>query len=609
MNTNYVYAVPLADLQAAQMLTIQRGGHTIVLCMNEGTVYAVDNRCPHLGFPLDKGTVKDGILVCHWHHARFDLATGGTFDQWADDVRSFPVEIRQSVDADQNVDEIWVDLALHVDPMVQQRDRLQVGLERDIPLVIGKSVLTLFENGNGVGNGNGTGNGNSHSLENAIEPFRAGLDFGTRYRSAGWGQGLTMHVCMMNMLPYLEAEDQPRALYHGLSAVARDSSGMAPRFCVRPLPESSHIRDVPTLKRWFRQFVEVRDAEGAERCIVSAIHAEATPQEMADMMFAAVTDHRYIDIGHPADFTNKAFEALDIVGWDHAEQVLTSLAMGYANASRMEESNAWRYPIDLIAILDEAFAKLPGIVETVDESANGTIVALDDLTNVLLADDPQVIVDTLLDTLKSGCSMVDLAGYVAYAAALRIARFHTSNEFIDWDTALHTFTFANAIHQGLKRAPSVELLRGVFDAAMSIYLDRFLNIPAARLPEKSAAMDESRETLDSLLGLLNRQQQVNQSAQEVASYLYGGGESASMLATLGKLLLREDRDFHTIQSVETAFRQYEVCKQYGEDETVGVNILVAAIRYLAAHSPTVRAQGQTYQIAHRLHIGDHLFEG
>ena len=78
-----------------------------------------------------------------------------------------------------------------------------------------------------------------------------------------------------------------------------------------------------------------------------------------------------------------------------------------------------------------------------------------------------------------------------------------------------------------------------------------------------------------------------------------------LLAHLGKLLLREDRDFHTIQSVEAAFRQYEILR----DTPDGVNVLVAAIRYLAAHAPTVRAQGQTYQIAYRLHQGDRLFEG
>ena len=42
-----------------------------------------------MGFPLHKGSVCDGILTCHWHHARFDLESGGTFDPWADDVQTY----------------------------------------------------------------------------------------------------------------------------------------------------------------------------------------------------------------------------------------------------------------------------------------------------------------------------------------------------------------------------------------------------------------------------------------------------------------------------------------------------------------------------------------
>jgi hypothetical protein len=76
------------------------------------------------------------------------------------------------------------------------------------------------------------------------------------------------------------------------------------------------------------------------------------------------------------------------------------------------------------------------------------------------------------------------------------------------------------------------------------------------------------------------------------------------LAVLGKLLLREDRDFHTIQTIETAYHQYEHLR----GTPAGAHVLVAAARYLAAHSPTVREQGQTYQIACRLHRGDRLFE-
>jgi nitrite reductase/ring-hydroxylating ferredoxin subunit len=576
--TQFVRALPLADLQQDAVRTVQLNGHTLALYYVNGRVYAVDNRCPHMGFPLNRGSVKDGILTCHWHHARFDLETGGAFDQWADDVRIFPVEIRDG--------EIYVNVAATRDEQAHQQERLEVGLERNISLVIGKAVLVLSD-----------GEGD------AVEPFRTGLAFGTRYRQNGWGSGLTMHTCFMNMLPHLEPADRPRALYHGLTAVANDTAGSPPRFPVRPLPGDND--DIPTLKRWFRQFIAVRDDEGAERCIVSAIRAGAGQQQMADMLFSAVTDYRYIDIGHPADFTNKAFEALDIAGWSYAEPVLTSLVAGYAQASRMEESNSWRNPVDLVSILEQAFTGIQGI-DLKETAESDSWQGRDELIAILHGDDPQTIADELLAALCDGATVHQLAATVSLAAALRIARFHTSNEFGDWDTALHTFTFANAIQQGLRRAPSAELLRGVFDAAMSIYLDRFLNIPPARLPQ---ANEQPVYTLADFPALLDRQQQVNEAGQLVADHMYAAvnpanGRSEPLLAMLGKLLLREDRNFHTVQCVEAAFKQHEL---WG-DTAAGTQALVAAARYLAAHAPTARAQGQTFQIAARLHRGEKVFE-
>ena len=55
-------------------------GPIAVFHHDDGQVHAVDNRCPHMGFPLHRGTIKDGILTCHWHHADFDLESGCTFD-------------------------------------------------------------------------------------------------------------------------------------------------------------------------------------------------------------------------------------------------------------------------------------------------------------------------------------------------------------------------------------------------------------------------------------------------------------------------------------------------------------------------------------------------
>lgn len=321
------------------------------------------------------------------------------------------------------------------------------------------------------------------------------------------------------------------------------------------------------------------------------------------MLFAAATDHRFIRIGHVLDFTNKALEALDVAGWDLAEPVLASLASEYANADRMEESNSWRNPVDLVAILERSLELLPTALAG-GERRNGRWQGRNDLVAVVLADDAEAIVAGLLDALHEGATAGDLASAVSYAAALRIARFHTSNEFGDWDTALHSFTFAHAVEQGLKRAPSAELLRGVFDAAMTVYLNRFLNVPPARIPEADGAGSDPETMLAELPVLLDSQQQVNEVGALIATYLGGGGRADALLAALGAALAREDRDFHSIQMLEAAFRQYEGLRGTPD----GTHVLVAAGRYLAAHSPTVRSQAQTFQIAQRLHRGERLYE-
>ena len=572
----YVRAANLADVRRTGCTVVHVGRHTIVLFMHGERIYAVDNRCPHMGFPLDRGSVKDCILTCHWHHARFDLASGGTFDPWADDVRVFPVDVRD--------DEVWVDLVLRDDLNAHQRVRVRDGLEQNIPLVLAKAVLPLLERG-----------------ENPANPLRTGLEFGARYRREGWGPGLTILTCMANLLPRLQPEDRPCALYHGLAAVASDSQSAPPRFGLRPLPDSG--ADLLRLKRWLRQFVEVRDPEGAERCIISAVRAGANHRQLADLLFAAATDHRYLQDGHVLDFTNKAFEALDTAGWDQAESVLASLAHGFASAERMEEANAWRNPVDLIVILERTFTAIPTALE-IGQGRRGSWTGREPLLPVLLGDDPQSIGDALLAALREGATEDELAGAVAHAAARRIVHFHTSNEFNDWDTALHTFSFANAVHQGLRRTPSPELVRGVFDAAMSVYLDRFLNVPSVPLPVTTGTAKDGHAQLKDLEDLLDRQQQVNEAGALVVDYVYGGNDQGRLLAVLGRALLREDRNFHTIQAVEAAFRQHELSR----GTPAATNVLVAAARFLAAHAPTVRAQGQTYQIARRLHRGERLYE-
>jgi nitrite reductase/ring-hydroxylating ferredoxin subunit len=581
----WIRVASLAELQAEGRLTVLAKQHVVALFASNGQVYAVDNRCPHMGFPLDKGTVNDCILTCHWHHARFDLASGGTFDLWADDVRSFPVKIEQG--------DIWVDMTAPGNTRERQRKRLKDGLERNIRLVIAKSVLALMHDGD---------------QEAARTPFALGLDYGARNRQEGWSTGQTISTVMMNLVPHLRADDRPRALYTGLTAIARDCAGQPARFAIDPLP---HVAtDLPTLKRWFRQFIEVRDTEGAERCLVSAIRAGHAPGAIADMLFSAATDHRYLDTGHVLDFTNKAFEALDWAGWDAAEVTLASLLPTFTSGQRMEETNEWRHPVNLVAILDDAFAKMPQALAQGQGRTWHIPTAWSELLPTLLGDDPQAISDGLLHALAHGATCEELAQTVVYAAILRVAQFHTSNEFGDWNTVHHTFTFANAVHQAMRRSPSPELLRGVWDAAMSVYLERFLNIPATKVPQPTAAEVTGAQPdtmLEELLDLFNHQQQVNQAGALVARYLASGAAPERLIATLGQALLREDAGFHPIQELEAAVRQYWLLAARPDTAPYAPHALVAAARYLAAHAPTPRSANQTYTIAVRLNRGENIF--
>ncbi|HUZ83774.1 MAG TPA: Rieske (2Fe-2S) protein, partial [Gaiellales bacterium] len=574
--TPLVRAASLAELRAAGRIVVRLERHTLCLFADGAHVAAVDNRCPHMGFPLHRGTLCDGILTCHWHHARFDLRTGGTFDQFAGDLHRFPVVLEG--------DDVLVDLTPPSDPAGRHLRRLRIGLERNIPLVVAKSAIALSE-----------------LRPDADEVFRAGLEFGVARRGEGWFRGLTTLTCLGNLSPWLDSDDRAAALYHGLAEVAADSAAGAPRFPLDPLPGAPP--ETPRLALWFRRFVDVRDAEGAERTLVSAVRSGAGPDALADMLFAAATDHRYLDRGHSLDFVNKALQALDTAGWEHAEGVLAALPIQLAGAERMEEANDWRNPVDLVALLERAHPQL-AVAVAAGRSGRGTWNGRRALVEtVLLEADPQAVIAALLEALAGGASEVDLASAVCAAAATRIARFPTSNEFGDWDTALHTFTFANAVEQGLRRSPSPELLRGVLDAAASVHLDRFLNVPAARLPVPDLAARPA-ELLAELPGLLDRRQRLDEAGRLVASFLACGGEPAAVVAALGAGLVREDRNFHTIQCVEAAVRQHELLSGQEGDALP----LIAAARYLAAHAATARSQRQTFDIARRLHRGELLYE-
>jgi nitrite reductase/ring-hydroxylating ferredoxin subunit len=585
--SDFVRAGSLAELKAKGRLVLHGRHSPILVIYDGGRVFALDNRCPHMGFPLDRGSVADGILTCHWHHARFDLASGCTFDLWADDVPTCPVEVRGG--------EVWIKLSFgHDDASRHWRGRLDDGLAHNLGLVIAKAVRGQLTAG-----------------VSAREILRQAALFAVQNRD-GWGIGATILTALGNLLAVLPEEETYLALFHGTRKVAADCDGEAPRRERAPLASRP---DLATLQRWLRHWSAVRHREAAERTLLTAIATGAPPAALARLLFAAATDRAFAAGGHSLDFINKACECLDLIGWEHAAAVLPSVVGQMVAARSAEETTAWRHPVDLVALCDESAAEFPELFRAARRSDSWSDHA--HLSAALLGDDANAILAALKAAVRAGASPADLGRSLAYAAALRVARFGTANEHADWETALHVFTYANAIHQALKRTEAddseqnggIDAARGVLHGAMAVYLARYLNVPPARLPgEGGDRLDDLPDTIEeiraALLSAFDRQRQVDTAARLVARHLTLGHAPEALIATLAHALLREDAGFHAYQMLEAGVRQFG---EWGNTDQ-GRHILIAVARYLAAHSPTERSAFQTADIAQRLLRGGELHQ-
>jgi len=563
-------SVALSEIQMNGYATSKVGSIPVVVFWHEERPWAIEDRCPHLGFPLHRGSVESGMVTCHWHHARFDLSSGCTLDPFADDARGFDVEVVG--------DRVHVSQRGGGDDVARLQRRLREGLEDNISLVMAKSVHGLLEHGVATS-----------------EIVRTAAEFGLKNRARGWGSGLTTLTAMANVARHLRADDRALALIHGLAELAADTRGNPARFRLHPLDDA----DVPAdrLAEWYRRFLETRSSDSAERALATAVSGGATGPQVEAMMFGALTDHVYMDVGHSSfDFTNKAFELLTHIGAAAAPEVLSSLVSQTSSAQRSEELSSWRHPVDLVALMTASEDELTAAIGTAPAMSSEDLSAL---AHDIVDAEPSAIGPLLIAAARAGADLEQLARAASLAGSLRVLRFHVQNDHADWNIVHHSFTFANAVHQACARNPTPMLARGVLHSAMKVYVDRFLNIPAARIPELSDV------SLSDLEQCWEAEGHVDEAGAIAWAFLASGGNPDELMADLGHALLSEDAGFHWYQLLEASIRHHRAWPAGTEASWIP---LVACARFLAAHTPTRRELARIVNIAARLRRGEPLHE-
>lgn len=118
-------AISLDELKTKRKVLFIHGSKQILVWQTlQGDVFALDNRCPHEGYPLKEGSLDESqsVLTCNWHNWKFDIKSGNCL-LGADHVRTYPIR--------QEAGHVWVDLSPDEPQVVLQKSK--------------KSFLTAFQ--------------------------------------------------------------------------------------------------------------------------------------------------------------------------------------------------------------------------------------------------------------------------------------------------------------------------------------------------------------------------------------------------------------------------------------------------------------------------------
>lgn len=94
MTEFWVEAASRADLKDGVLKAVSPKGLPVILILRGEEIFALENRCAHLGCPLALGRLDGYILQCPCHDWRFDIRDGRFLDAPELAVKTYPAEIK-----------------------------------------------------------------------------------------------------------------------------------------------------------------------------------------------------------------------------------------------------------------------------------------------------------------------------------------------------------------------------------------------------------------------------------------------------------------------------------------------------------------------------------
>ena len=394
-------------------------------CIREGdTVHVLADRCPHQGYPLSQGTVRDGVLTCAWHNWKFDAETGAS-QFGGEGVRRFPSEVVEGrVVVDLRIDE------------AAERERLRGSMTQALNHGDGEALirdgLRLGELGSSSHGRVGPALAWLAKLAAERVPYGFGHPLATladitSWIERGWLDDLTALALVATMFGQEHGYRPVRAL---------------------PEPVEGFAGACEDLRNERRALAEAKARAGARSGALDAlIRTEWLP---------FLGDHLYA-YGHGAIYTTKIRRLHDCFP-DASEDLAGALAVRLGWATAETALPPWK-------ATREGYAAVDGL-----ELGAGTLGEGRHAYEQAVLESERAAVDATVAAIGEGVGARALIQASAHAAAIRVARFDAAwEQRADAEVTLldvsHCLTFAEAALGLLELASPREAKRLAVQAA------------------------------------------------------------------------------------------------------------------------------------------------
>ncbi len=302
---SWIQAVAIEKLESKGSLLFRQEHRQIVMFLIEGEVFALDNRCPHEGYPLQQGTADEGscILTCQWHNWKFDMKTGECV-LGGDHVRTYPTRREGSY--------IWLNLE---EPSAEKQQAtilkgLREAMGRQQYGRISRSITKLHA----------AGLDPVVALEQAIEWTYDRLEYGTTHAYGASADWLQRYDDWEG-----DIEQQIICITEAIDHIAFDTL----RHPSYPFPEE--VQDFKGLA--FLDAIEAEDEKQAISLIRGALQTHLTWDDLEYWFSKAALAH-YNDFGHALIFVLKTGQLLKRLAHLKPEALLFPLVRSLCYSTR-----------------------------------------------------------------------------------------------------------------------------------------------------------------------------------------------------------------------------------------------------------------------------------